>query len=107
MTVDETFYKSASIVPDEMVTKHLTMVKGVIAPILKPFIKKAEKQNPSIDLVSRVIPAAEKTQPRVLNDLLQLDAKREEQYSHIFKTCWESLAKRVKNDAAKQQTAEP
>ena len=76
MTVDETFYKSASIVPDEMATKHFTMVKGVIAPIQKAFIKKAEKQNPSIDLVTRVIPAAAKTQSRVLNDLIQLDGEK-------------------------------
>ena len=100
MTVDETFYKSASIVSDEMVTKHHAMVKGVIAPILKAFIKKTEKQNPSSDVLTRIIPAAEKTAPKVLNDLIQLDAKNEEQYSRIFKTCWEALA----NDASKQQT---
>jgi hypothetical protein len=105
MTVDETFYKSASIVPTEIVTKHLTMVKGVIAPILKASIKKAEKQNPSIDLVTRLIPVAEKTQPKVLNDLIQLDAKTEEQCSRIFKSCWESLAtERIQTDDSKQQT---
>ena len=105
MTVDETFYKSALIVPDEMVTKHVALVKGVLAPILKSYTKKADKQNPPIGVLTRAMAAAEKTTPKVLNDLIQLDAKREEQYSRIFKSCWESLAKeRVQSDDSKQQT---